>query len=371
MSEHHRYTCPACLQVLARHATRVFLLFGIVALPSSILAQTVTAEGREVIFSESKATEPTIKEADTTEWTPKHGKETDELNVEDSIDNAHKGASDMLHDFASQLDNYFGEEISTTVVNNTKATLRLDLTDPVDGDFETTAKFKLRLVLPRSQQRMRLLLDVDEEDEDSSSAIDTLPDDELDRAFSFAFRFIRNISDRTRFNVDVGARRFEQRFQTFARLRVSTKYNNEEGWSHNINNDLRQYYSSGYANRTSFNFWHNIDQNPSLLFRASTSFNWQKNSSGVQIDQSVGIYKSLRQRSLLAFEVLAGYNTSPDNGANHYGGHTARIRYRKSIFRPWFHYEIWPSVSWFTEDNSGPKFGGLIRTEVQFGKYKM
>lgn len=365
MSEHCQYDCPASLRTLAQRAKPLFLVLGVVVLPSLSSAQTVTTQGREVTFSETKVNEP---ELITTLAT--HSKEPGEPNVEDSIDNVHKSASDMLHDFASQLDNYFGEEVSTNVVNNTKATLRIDFTDPVDGDFETTAKFKLRLVLPRSQQRMRLLLDVDDDEEDSGSAVDTLPDDELDRAFSFAFRFIRNITDKTRFNVDVGARRFEQRFQTFARLRVATKNHNEDGWSYNINNDLRQYYSSGYANRTSFNFWHNIDQNPSLLLRASTSFNWQKSLSGVRIDQSVGIYKNLRQRSLLAFEMLAGYNTSPEDGANHYGGHTARIRYRKSIFRPWFHYEVWPSVSWFTEDNNGPKFGGLIRTEVQFGRFK-
>lgn len=285
-----------------------------------------------------------------------------------TIDRAHKGASDLVHEFASQLDNYFGEEVITEEVNDTRATLRLDFSKTGNKDFTTTAKFKLRLVLPRSKQRIRLLLDVDEND-DSDSVVETIADDDLDRAFSLAFRFIRNATEKTSFNVDLGARRFDQRFQTFARLRVATKAHNADGWSFNINNDLRQYYSSGYANRTSFVFWHKLTPGNSMILRSSTSFNWQKVQNGARIDQSVGIYKELNQRSLLAFEVLAGYNTSPDTETKHYEGHTARIRYRKNLFRPWFHYELWPSVSWLTEDEGDPKLGGQVRLEVQFGRY--
>lgn len=295
----------------------------------------------------------------------------DSSDSEISIDNAHKSASELLNEFASQIDNYFGEEVTTDVVNDTHATVRMDFSDQGDGEFKSTAKLKLRLVLPRSQQRMRLLLDVDEkEDDDDTPTVESLAEDDTNRAFSFAFRFMREISDKTRYNVDLGARRFDQRFQTFARLRVSSKNEKPEGWSFKLNNDLRQYYSSGYANRTSFDFWHSINNDQDTIFRSSTSFNWQKVQSGARIDQSIGIYKKLQQRSLLAFEVLAGYNTSPVDERDHYEGHTARIRYRKNIYRPWLHYEVWPSVSWLAENNGELSLGGLLRMEVQFGKYQ-
>lgn len=289
-------------------------------------------------------------------------------DVRATIDNAHTGASELLNDFASQIDNFFGEEIAEDIANETRATVRLDFSNPPNEAFSTTAKLKLRLVLPRSQQRIRLLLDVDErEDED---AVEALVDEDLDRAFSLAFRFIRNASENTRFNIDLGARRYDSKFQTFARLRVLSKFHRDEGWSFNFKNDLREYYSSGYSNRTSFDFWHALNEDNSMIFRSSTNFNWEKIHSGARIDHSFGIYKNLQRKSLLAFEVLAGYNTSPAEDENHYEGHTARIRYRKNFHRPWFHYELWPSVSWLTEADSDPKLGALIRLEVQFGKYR-
>lgn len=289
-------------------------------------------------------------------------------DVRTSIDSAHTSASELLNGFASQIDNFFGEEVAEEIVNTTRATVRLDFTDPPNNDFSTTAKLKLRLVLPRSQQRIRLLLDVDErEDEDS---VEALAQEDLDRAFSFAFRFMRNATENTRFNVDLGARRFDQRFQTFARLRVSTKFQNDEGWSFNFRNDLREYYSSGYANRTSLDFWHRLNNDKSMIFRSSTNFSWEKIQRGARVDKSFGIYKKLRHKSLLAFEVLAGYNTSPEQDVNYYEGHTARVRYRKNFLRPWFHYEVWPSVSWLTEDDGEPKLGGLVRLEVQFGNFQ-
>ncbi len=289
-------------------------------------------------------------------------------DVSSSIDSAHTSASELLNDFASQIDNFFGEEVAEEIVNTTRATVRLDFTDPANDDFSTTAKVKLRLVLPRSQQRIRLLLDVDEREDDDS--VEALADEDLDRAFSFAFRFMKNATENTRFNVDLGARRFDQRFQTFSRLRISTKFQNDDGWSFNFKNDLREYYSSGYANRTSFDFWHRLNNDESMIFRSSTNFNWEKIQRGARVDQSFGIYKRLRHKSVLAFEFLAGYNTTPEENFNHYEGHTARVRFRKNFLRPWFHYELWPSVSWLTEEDSEPKLGGLVRLEVQFGNFK-
>jgi len=285
-------------------------------------------------------------------------------------DQVHEGASELLNDFASELDNFFAADITSDVTNSTRATVRLDFSNPPNSAFSTKAKFKLRLVLPRSEQRFRVLLDVDDEDDDSNASVENPSAEETDETVSFAFRFIRNATKNTRFNIDVGARRFDQRFQTFARLRVSNKFFNEDGWSVNLKNDLRFYAASGYANRTTLNFWRTLKFNESAIFRSSSSINWEDVQDGARIDQTIGYYNQLKHNSLLAFEVLAGYSTSPEEGASHYDGHTMRIRYRKNIFRPWFHYELWPSVSWLTENEGSAVLGGLIRTEVQFGRIK-
>ncbi len=290
-----------------------------------------------------------------------------------AIDSAHKGASKLLNGFASQIDNYFADEIDTDKANDTSATLRVDFADPSHGDISANAKLKLRLVLPRSQRRVRLLLDVDDEDIDDnsrSSSAQSLSSTDEDRSLALALRFIRKVREGASVNIDIGARRHEQKFQTFARLRTSAETTSENGWSSKINNDLREYYSTGYWNRLNFDFWRYTREGSSTVFRTSTSFKWQRNHAGARVDQTIGVYKELSRESLLAFEALAGYNTSPANESeSYYEGHQLRLRYRRNAFRPWFHFEVWPSISWLSGEDSDPKIGGLIRTEVRFGKY--
>jgi len=88
--------------------------------------------------------------------------------VTSSIDNAHNRASSMLESFASELDNFFGEELETAEINKTRATVRTDVSNLGDDGFSTSARLKLRMVLPKTQRRVKLLFDVDERDENDS-----------------------------------------------------------------------------------------------------------------------------------------------------------------------------------------------------------
>lgn len=292
--------------------------------------------------------------------------------VEEVIDGAHKNASELLNGFASQLDNYFAEETIAEAINDTSATIRFDMADPSNGDFYADGKLKLRLVLPRSQRRIRLLLDVDDEDIDNTRSTPTQPlENEEDRRLSLALRFIRKAREGASLNLDIGARRHDKKIQGFARVRASLQNKNEQGWSTKIHNDLRQYYSSGYWNRLSFDAWRNTRQGSTTVFRTSTSLKWERTDPGVHVDQTVGVYKQLNKGALLAFEALASYNTSPEEAENYYEGHQLRVRYRRNAFRPWLHFELWPNVSWLTEDNRDPKLGILFRTEVRFGNKRM
>jgi len=160
--------------------------------------------------------------------------------VTSSIDNAHNRASSMLESFASELDNFFGEELETAEINKTRATVRT----VVQLDF------------------------------------------------------------------DLGARRFDSRFQTFARVRASASRLHDEGWSLNLSNDYRQYNVSGFANRTSFDCWHPLNEDGDIVFRSSTNFSWLQIDDGVEVDHTLGIYKELQHNSLIALEVLAGYDTT-------------------------------------------------------------
>lgn len=286
------------------------------------------------------------------------------------IDNAHRSASALLNNFASQIDEVFADDTVTGTVNNTRATLRFDFTDPADGSFSVSGKLKLRLVLPRSEQRFRLLLDIDDDNnEDTQPSVQDLSESIGDQNLSLALRFIRNTSEKVGFKFDLGARRFEQQVQGFARVKVSTEHTDPAGWSYDINNDLRQFFSSGYLNRLRFDFWRTIHPETATVFRTSTGIEWRRNVDGSQINQTLGLYRELGAKSLIAYEMLAGYQTSPAEKENHYGGHQFRIRYRRNIWRPWFHFELWPGISWLTENDNQARLEGLVRFEVGLGKF--
>ena len=293
-----------------------------------------------------------------------------DAEIKFNVDTAHKEASDILNVFASQIDSFFAEEVASDRINKTKATLRFDLANDANDDFQFKAKFKVRLVLPRSEQRLRLLLDVDDDsDDENRSSVQSLAESAEEQNVALALRFLREANERINYNIDLGARRFESTFQGFARLKASLKENNDEGWSYKIENNLRQFFSSGYVNELRFDLWRNVRPQSSTVFRASTSFDWRKSIPGASIGQTFGVYKQLSSKSLIAYELLAAYRTSPDELQSHYEGHRFRVRYRRQAFRPWFHFELWPGVSWLTEQNNDAKLEGLVRAEIGIGKF--
>lgn len=292
-------------------------------------------------------------------------------DVRDAIDAMHAGAGNLLNGFASQIDRYFAEDVIPKKINDTTATVRFDASDSGTGDLSARTRLKLRLVLPRTEQRLRLLLDVDDEDsnDDTRSTVEELSDPEEDRDLSLALRFIRQIRTDTEFKADIGARRFEQRLQSFVRLRVDSELEREDGWSFKFINDLRFFQTSSYVNRLSFDFWRPLGRESLNIFRTSTSFDWRRSINGARIDQTIGVYRELKYGSLLAFEALTGLNTSTNGDIeNHFDGLQLQIRYRKNLFRPWFHFEVWPGINFLPENDNEPQFSGLLRVEVQLGE---
>jgi len=317
-------------------------------------------------------------DSSTSENVPKTGPQNDARDfAEDGIptpsllDGAHNSASELLKVFAHELDNYFAEEIETNEVNNTSAMFRVELADTGDGKFSAKGKIKLRLVLPRSEQRLRLLFDADDDElgDNSNDALQQLGDNEEDQNLSLAFRFIKEIKD-ARFNLDVGGRRHESLFQTFVRLRVSTEKTIGPDWSYSLNNDLRHYYKSGNYNQLGLDFWRPLNkEGNSTILRTSTKFTWRESVPGEKIVQSAGLYKELNPRTLLAVEAIGRYNTElSEEVERHYEGHEFRVRYRRNMFRRWFHFEIWPGFRIDNDSSSSVIPVLATRFEIEFGK---
>jgi len=293
-------------------------------------------------------------------------------NVGSIVDETHTRYSDRFSNFVTQIDDYLGDGKSGERLNTSWFRVRLDTIKSGAEDPRVAAKVKLRIVLPQAQQRFRLLVST-EDDETSSSNSDaaqrekSASDDNNDVAL--ALRFIRTARERSTLNYDLGARYKDDKAQLFARINVAHIRPWRFGFENTFTNNLTYFSASGYENRFRIDSIRRFFGGDSLYFRNTAELTWRKGYKGAGFGEIIGIYADLGKRKALALEGITGYATALNEGAtDNYLGSEVRLRFRHSVWRSWFFYEIWPSVSWSSSNDYKKAYGGLVRFEVTFGK---
>ncbi len=291
--------------------------------------------------------------------------------VTGAVDNAHGAVSDNFSRFVVQIDDFFGSREQLDEANKSWARIRIDTVKPGGSDVKLRAGVKLKVVLPRSQQRFRLLFST-EDDDVSASNSDAAQREQLagqdNNDVSLALRFMRIARDSVQVNYDLGARFRDDKAQLFGRINASYNQPWKWGFNNNITNNLIYYSASGFENRLRFDLQRNFFDKKSVFFRNSLALNWRKGLKGTGFGETMGFYADLGKRKAIALEAIAGYSTSLNNGeTDRYKGAEVRIRFRHSIWRKWFYYEIWPSVSWSASNDYKQAYGGLLRLEVVLG----
>ena len=294
--------------------------------------------------------------------------------MEDFVDDTQRQASDRLLGFINSVDGFFGSGVESVEDNKSWARIRIQASKPGDEDLSFDGTVKLRVVLPQSEQRFRLLLSSEDEEEGSAvSGEDTVTPEPIDDGnrenVSLALRFVRTARENSSLNFDVGVRQREGAVQTFGRVKAVAEGEMVRHWTGSVSNNYYYYSKSGFENRLSFNVYRPIIRSHNFFFQTTTGFDWRKGRKGASIGETLGLYAELNERTAIAFEALAGYSTSL-NGAQsaRYGGTEIRIRWRQNVWRSWFSYEIWPSVSWPSSNDYEQVYGGLLRIEAIIGR---
>ena len=290
-----------------------------------------------------------------------------------SIDDTQRRASEGFIDFVSSVDGFFADDTASEIDNESRARLRLGVERPGGEDLGFDATVKLRVVLPHAERRFRLLLSSEEEDEDSVVGDEgTIRPARLDRTegqdVSLALRFIRTARETSSVKLDVGLRQREGLVQVYGRLTTVAEGELAHRWEGRASNSYYYYARSGYENRLHLDATRRLSRLGNLYFRAASSFNWRRGTKGARLGQSLGLYADLGERTAVALEALAGYSTSVIDGRPRYGGAEIRIRFRRNALRPWFFYEVWPSVAWPAQTDYERAWGGLLRFEILFGR---
>ncbi len=292
------------------------------------------------------------------------------VNMSTLADSAQRATTNRFNRFVLSIDDFFGDAESESQANRSWGRLRVDGIKPADEDWEAKTRLKVRVVLPQAQQRLRLLLSNEEADVNGGRNQRGIESSDDDQDIALALRFVRSLSDRLKLNFDVGARMRDRKGQVFGRISASNTTRLGWGWEQQISNNFYLYSASGYQNRFKFDVRRPLNEAANVFFRTSTTLEGRKGIGGASVNETLGVYADINSRTALAFEGLFSFVTSKDNELNeHYLGSEYRIRFRKNVWRPWFYYEIWPSVSFPASTDYKREYGGLLRVEMLFGQY--
>ena len=290
-------------------------------------------------------------------------------NVGELTETAQRFTSNRFNRFVVQIDDFFGGAESAETENSSWGRIRLGTLKPAGENLEFKGRLKVKVVLPQAEQRLRLLFSTEDTDVTGSERRGAV-DNEADQDAALALRFVRSLSDRLRLKFDIGARSRDSEVQIFGRISASNSNELPWGWEYRISNNFFLFSASGFENRFRVDLRKVINEEGNLFFRSSTSIEARNGFRGASVDEVVGVYADVNSQTAVAFEGLFSFLTSRDDEFDtRYLGSEFRIRYRRNVWRPWFYYEVWPTLSILASTDREVELGGLLRVEILFGQY--
>lgn len=284
------------------------------------------------------------------------------------VDGAHSAASQRFGDFMGQVDGFFSNAGTddNAVSNDSWARIRVEGARAEGNDFALDTSIKLRAVLPQTERKLKLLVSTENEGAQEASEVPNASGRDDGNA-SFALRFLESAQDNI--NLDIGLRRRDGVLQFFGRINGRFKLYEGKDWTARAANSYYYYNRSGYENTLSFDFRRKLGVEENVYFRTFTGFEWENDRRGAIISSSAGYYWQLDTKRSFALEVLGSYHTALNEDIDdRFRGHEYRVRWRHNIWRPWFFYEFWPSVSWPASIDYRKVEGFLLRAEVIIGQ---
>ena len=272
------------------------------------------------------------------------------------MDRAHLAVSKKVIGLANRFDLFFGDEFIEDEVGPTFVKLSSSVKVAEQLDLDTKFRASVRIPLPRLRHRMQLLIEsMDNEDES------VINDDSVeDRDLFTGLRYIFREDARIRLQTDGGIK-FRPSPEPFARLRAR-KTIDLDPWAIRFTETLFWFSDKGFGETSRLDLDRKLSEN--ALFRSTSSATWSEDSKGVDMFQSLSLFKSLNGHRALGFELSADGHTSPSTVVEKY---SARVRIRRNIHDGWMFLEISPEAE-FPRDRDY-KFSPLMtfKLEVLFG----
>lgn len=266
------------------------------------------------------------------------------------FDRCHTSLSRSVVDTAVWFDALFGDERYEEEVRS--ARLRLKPSVRISGSDDSPkvrVGVRAKVPLPRLEQRVQLILDsiVTDEDliEDDTHIDSTVGGTEGDFDLIAAVRFILRDRPHSHLNLDLGMKVHSDDIEPFVRLRART-LSGGDIWAMRFTQRVFWLESEGFGETSRIDLdWQPRDH---TFFRATTEVTWSEETEGVDIGQSLSLFRHFNDRGTAAGLILSG-EAQTDPGRIE--ATAVAFRFRQPLNRKWLFLEIEPGTEFHHEDN--------------------
>lgn len=299
-------------------------------------------------------------------WSDDKGYDPCEHNVEDTFwDRSHAALSQGVCWPSRWVDSFFSPDDSFDGQPGTLVRLIGGHGWRDDGTSFSDSQVKARVVLPGTEERLSLIFTGDEDQLEDNTELGRDPSRERDQSgFQSALRWAARNSRRINLDADVGIR---SGFNSFTRLRYRyRKPLSDHGLWFRFTQEGVWETDRGWRLVSTTEFDRPLTDQVKGRLSASATWSEQNidDNRGVFVNQGAALFVQFNPRAGATIYSNVESVTRPQHRVEAY---RMGARYRHSVWRKWFFYELEPFVNWPKENDYQPISGIVLRLEIQMG----
>ena len=274
--------------------------------------------------------------------------------------------SEKIINFATDMDRFFGDERNYQETNNSMLQLYLDRVTGYSGDRRFALSARANLNLPATEKRLHLLLESNPDQNIAGSPIQnqfTPLNNQVatPQSYGVAVRYEKTKDEEEnpwRFNADEGLKFQGIKINPFVRAGGSYSIPLDQ-WRLKAWETVYWFNTIGAGETTQVDLEHILS--PSVLFRATSSATWLKDTPYFNLRQDLSLYDTVDERTALLYQLSSLGVSSPqwETTVN-----VASVFYRYRLHQKWMYVELSPQLYFPRTNNFQSAFTLSMRLEM-------
>lgn len=279
------------------------------------------------------------------------------------VDKTHASVSQQLCKQVNKIDGFFGNVNPTETARGflrIRTGMEWQQLDQNTTEFQPSIKARVRL--PNISRKLHLLIidDVSEENTIPSTK-SSATHHESDTSSTLGDLLGIPGAEPVDYDFDIGSKS-DDGPKIFTRARSTFQFWLNERSNLRLSQSLFWLDGLGFGEESRLEY--NQALNDTTLFRWITSAEFNEETEGLHINQQLTFFQQLDEKRGLSYSIRLTGDTRPTLTVNEYG---VDVLFRRNILKPWFFYEIEPSIYWPVEYDREMALRLVFRFEVQLG----